>query len=285
MVRDFADGVGRKRGWFRRPKGTGLYLDGDFGVGKTHLLASTWHHAKGIRHYCSFSEAISLANILSPQKAIDHLAADLVCIDEFELDDPSNTRMADLLVHGLISRGARVMVTSNTIPGELGQGRMFVDQFRAQLQRIAQSFTDVHVPGKDYRQKRLDITQANPPHWGQTLTEFAAEGAPTIEAASLDRRLSDLPVVHLRAVASRLKGLAIRNLEPFPDQFRALRFVHFIDRLYDFHVPIRVSSSVPLREIFLEEYRDWAFAKKYRRCLSRLAESCSDTASPEGAPP
>ena len=45
------------RSWFRRPAPpegrAGIYLDGGFGVGKTHLLASLWHEApapQGVRH-------------------------------------------------------------------------------------------------------------------------------------------------------------------------------------------------------------------------------------------
>ena len=97
---------------------------------------------------------MSLAVQLGHQGAIDLLASDLICIDEFELDDPSNTRMIDLIIDGLVKQGGRLMVTSNTVPGELGQGRMFIDQFRAQLNRVANAFSDIHVPGNDYRQRR-----------------------------------------------------------------------------------------------------------------------------------
>ena len=132
----------------------GCYLDGDFGVGKTHLLAAAWEAAPGTKSYLSFAEAINLCVTTSPEQAIAELAADLICIDEFELDDPSNTRMADLLCDGLVRKGCRLLVTSNTVPGELGVGRLFVDQFRAQLVRISKLFTDIHVPGKDYRQRQ-----------------------------------------------------------------------------------------------------------------------------------
>ena len=42
------DGSDGRRGWLRRRAAPpedrpGLYLDGGFGVGKTHLLASLWH--------------------------------------------------------------------------------------------------------------------------------------------------------------------------------------------------------------------------------------------------
>ena len=96
---------------------------------------------------------MSLCTQLGPNGAAERLQADLVCFDEFELDDPSYTRLADLLLDQLVAGGAKIVVTSNTVPGELGVGRMFVDRFRAQLDRVAQHFHDVHVPGSDFRQR------------------------------------------------------------------------------------------------------------------------------------
>jgi cell division protein ZapE len=79
------------RWWHWQRRKPGLYIDGDFGVGKTHLLAAMFHANIGSVTFCSFAEAISLAILLTPAQAVERLAADLVCIDEFELDDPSNT--------------------------------------------------------------------------------------------------------------------------------------------------------------------------------------------------
>ena len=42
----------------------GLYLDGGFGVGKTHLLASTWHAAPGPKAYGTFVELTHLVGAL-----------------------------------------------------------------------------------------------------------------------------------------------------------------------------------------------------------------------------
>ncbi len=137
LVRGFAE---KKRGFLAdllaRKTKPGMYLDGGFGVGKTHLLAASFNAAPGTVRYLSFAEAMSLLIVRGREPAIALLTADLVCLDEFELDDPTNTRLADLLVTGLMARGARILTTSNTVPGELGQGRMAIDLFRTQLARI-----------------------------------------------------------------------------------------------------------------------------------------------------
>jgi cell division protein ZapE len=52
----------------------------------------------------------------------------------------------------------------------------------------------------------------------------------------------------------------------------ALRFVHLIDKLYDQGIHLAASARCDLIDIFSPEYRDKGYAKKYRRCLSRLGE-------------
>ena len=256
---------------FGRRGKAGLYLDGGFGVGKTHLLAACHHAAPGSKRFLSFAEAMSLMTILGHRAAIDLLRADLVCLDEFELDDPTNTRLADLLVRGLIERGCRIITTSNTVPGELGQGRMAVDLFRNELARIESAFTDIHVPGQDFR---LAISAGGPPRgWGPTVEDLPPdEGVLILGAQAFDRLLSGIPVVNLRRLAARLRGVSLTDLAPFDSAHAALRFVHAIDRCYDFQVPVRIRTDTAIDELFAHEALPTAFVKKYRRCRSRLAE-------------
>jgi len=267
-----------KRGFFSGIFGKktkpGMYLDGGFGVGKTHLLAASFNAAPGTKRYLSFAEAMSLLIVRGRESAIDVLTADVVCIDEFELDDPTNTRLADLLVTGLMKRRARIITTSNTVPGELGQGRMAIDLFRTQLARIEESFANIHVPGSDWRQKNAAL--------GQALTNWHADVEPLMESdcvilnmTQLDQWLSNIPVINLRRLAAMLQGLTITEVEPFHNQLAALRFVHLIDKLYDYGVSLRVRSATSIADLFPPEYCMASFAKKYRRCESRLMELCS----------
>lgn len=276
QVRTFASARRPRFAFLRRQRTPpGLYLDGGFGVGKTHLLAASFHAAPGTRRYISFAEAISLVVLLGGRAAADLLAADLVCIDEFELDDPANTRLADLLLEALVSRGSRIITTSNTVPGQLGQGRMAVDQFRNQLARIADRFTDVHVPGTDHR--RLVIAEGGtPPGWGPTPAPHAqGQAVTTIDIAALDAVLSGIPIANLRRLAALLPAITVVGMRPFTDQLVALRFVNFIDRCYEQECHLRVITDISIDAVFPEEHCQRAFAKKYRRCQSRLVEMCS----------
>lgn len=273
-VRDFA---WTDNGWWRRLLGTrgkpGLYLDGSFGVGKTHLLAACCNEADGERRYLSFSDAMSLMTMCGPQEAAELLAADLVCLDEFELDDPTNTRLADLLLGLLAERGARFVTTSNTVVGELGDGRMAVDLFHTQLSRIGEAFAGVHVPGGDHR--HLSVREGDdPPLWGPQVDSAAGEGWLCLDTGALDALLSGVPVVNLRRFAAAVHGVCVTGMRPFDDQLAALRFVNLVDRLYDWCVPMRVRASCRIAELFPEPPLRSAFHRKHRRCQSRLTELC-----------
>jgi cell division protein ZapE len=266
-------GNGLLNRWFGSGR-PGLYLDGSFGVGKTHLLAACYHEATGTRRYCPFSDAMSLMTMRGPQEAAALLAADLVCLDEFELDDPANTRLADLLLGLLAERGARFVTTSNTVVGELGDGRMAVDLFRAQLSRIGGACHGVHVPGHDHR--RLQVRDGDdPPLWGPQIEPEDDEGWVCLGADELDILLTGLPVVSLRRFATAINGLCVLALRPFEDQLAALRFVNLVDRLYDWCVPMRVRSACRVGELFREPPLRSAFHRKHRRCQSRLTELCA----------
>ncbi len=278
-VQAFACGTPKKF-WqlHRRSEQPGMYLDGDFGVGKTHLLAASFHAARGTKRYLSFSDAISIMILSGPKAAADLLAADLICIDEFELDDPSNTRLIDLLLDDLTTRGCRIMVTSNTVPDDLGGGRFPVEDFRRQLIRISSIFSDIHVPGHDYRQNLRTAAGHDPVRWSESLDVCENnERSLCLSADQMDALLADIPVVNIRRIAASLDTLSLSAVYPCNDQFVALRLVHLIDKLYDFRVRMFVEAHCHMDDLFLDEYKNGSFAKKYRRCASRLAELCSES--------
>ncbi len=132
----------------------GLYLDGGFGVGKTHLLAAAWHEAAGRKHYGTFVEYTHLAGALGFRGAVEALqGADLVCIDEFELDDPGDTVLMARLLRELTDSGARLAATSNTLPGALGTDRFAAEDFLREIQALGRLFEVVTVDGEDYRHR------------------------------------------------------------------------------------------------------------------------------------
>jgi cell division protein ZapE len=148
------------KGLFARSKSTptaGIYLDGGFGVGKTHLLAAIWHEYKGPKAFGSFLAYTSLIGLLGFADALKQLSSyELLCIDEFELDDPGDTMLMSRLLSELGAKGIRFAATSNTPPNALGQGRFAAKDFAREISAMSDRFLIVSVDGEDYRHRPVD---------------------------------------------------------------------------------------------------------------------------------
>ncbi|GAA0625634.1 cell division protein ZapE [Kutzneria viridogrisea] len=281
--------AGRGRTWLRsllgggRPTETklGLYLDGGFGVGKTHLLASLWHAVPGPKAYGTFVELTHLVGALGFPEAVRRLSEHrLLAIDEFELDDPGDTMLVTRLLSELMAAGVFVAATSNTLPDKLGEGRFAADDFLREIQSLSARFEVVRVDGPDYRHRGLPeapdpmseeqllaSAEATP---GATLDEFDALCAhlAKLHPSKYGRLVTDVAAVHLRGVHQA------------PDQDVALRLVAFADRLYDRAVPVAVSGQ-RLSELFTEEMLRGGYRKKYLRAVSRLVALSREVPAPQ----
>jgi cell division protein ZapE len=249
----------------------GLYLDGGFGVGKTHLLVAAFLEAKGPKAYLSFEELTYTVGLVGMPKAVERFSRlKYLFIDEFELDDPGNAQMVTNLLGQTMRKGLRVMTTSNTQPEALGQGRFNADQFRIQIQSLASQFADHSIDGPDYRHR--DFTHSPKPLDPEVLqATFNQNPKATLDTwPSVLELLRRLHPVRYRYLLEGLEAVYIQDLAAISDPNDALRLVHFIDKVYDSNVSLKF-SGVPLANLF-GEYRQGAFAKKFGRCLSRLAE-------------
>src|SRR5690606_8529592 len=136
----------------------GVYLDGGFGVGKTHLLAAVFHAMPARRKYFgSFIEYTALVGALGYKPTVALFrGADLLCIDEFELDDPGDTMVRTRLLGELVAAGTRLAATSNTPPNALGEGRFAAQDFLREIHAMAEAFQTLRIDGVDYRQRAID---------------------------------------------------------------------------------------------------------------------------------
>lgn len=134
----------------------GVYLDGGYGVGKTHLLASAWHANEKPATFGTFVEYTNLVGALGFVKARDDLKEmKLVCVDEFELDDPGDTVLMSRLMRELTDAGVKIIATSNTLPGSLGEGRFAAQDFLREIQALSDQFEVYRIDGQDYRHRGL----------------------------------------------------------------------------------------------------------------------------------
>ena len=259
----------------RRSAGAGIYLDGGFGVGKTHLLVAAYAEADtASKRYLTFQELVYLIGVLGRERAAAVLASsELLCVDEFELDDPGNTLIVKSFLATLFEQGGTVVTTSNTPPEAQGKGRFNAEDFTREIQSVAARFEVVSIGGPDYRQRAAA---------GDWLTtdrfEYLREGERSqqprlaLTFTELRQLLADVHPSRYGPLAAQLGTVYLEGVEQIDNQNEALRFVHFVDRLYDAGVSLRATGNVQLVELFDSSYRHSAYHKKHERALSRLAE-------------
>jgi cell division protein ZapE len=264
--------AGKKKLFGRREAlpGVGLYLDGGFGVGKTHLLASSYYRLPAPKAFATFGELTQLASVFGFVECIELLADYVVvCIDEFELDDPGNTTLISRLLSQLVERGVSVAATSNTLPEQLGEGRFAAQDFLREINTLASIFTTVRIEGPDYRHRDL------PPAPEPLSDEEVAARAAVFPGATLDEfdaLCAHLATMHPSRYLTLIEGVTavfITGVHPIDDQNVALRLVSLTDRLYDAGIPV-IASGTKLDTIFSDEMLAGGFRKKYLRATSRL---------------
>jgi cell division protein ZapE len=284
-LRQIAEELERAGGGWRRlraalgggERGSGVYLDGGFGVGKTHLLASLWHAAPGPRAYLSFDElvyAIGLLGVEGARQAFQGMR--LVAVDEWELDDPGNLKLALAFLRGALADGIRVATTSNTVPDELGRGRMDQKNFKAEIEELAAAFEVLRVEGEDYRHRRFQADPGRAYFLDQAAMEraraSARERALAVTFDELLRGLGEIHPIRYHALIGAIDELLLEGVRPLATLYEGLRWVHFIDKLYDNAVPFAATGQPGLIELFPAEWLTGPYGKKFSRCLSRMEE-------------
>lgn len=249
----------------------GRYLDGGFGVGKTHLLAALWHEVRVPAAFGTFVEYTNLVGALGFAQAVEALSRfRLVCIDEFELDDPGDTVLMSTLCARLVENGVRLVATSNTLPDRLGEGRFAAEDFMREIQGLAAHFETLRIDGEDYRHRGVPTARATS---SVEAVQAVVQATPHATLDRFDVLLQHLSAVHpsrYRALVHDLAAVGITHVATLHDQSAALRFVVLVDRLYDRDVVV-YAHGVPLTEVFALELLRGGYRKKYYRALSRLS--------------
>jgi cell division protein ZapE len=258
--------------------GVGLYLDGGFGVGKTHLLAAAYHEiTESAEHaeahptaFATFMELTQLAGVFGFAECIELLGDyTVLCIDEFELDDPGNTTLVSRLLSELVASGVSVAATSNTLPEQLGEGRFAVQDFLREINTLAQIFTTVRIDGPDYRHR--DLPAAPEPPSDERVAARAADvaGATLDDFDALCSHLATMHPSRYLALIDGVTAVFLTGAHRIDDQNVALRLVALTDRLYDAGIPV-VAAGATLDGIFSDEMLAGGYRKKYLRATSRL---------------
>jgi cell division protein ZapE len=197
------------------------------GFGVEHLiLASLWHSAPGPKRYGTFVEYTNLVGALGFRTAVEALkAARLVCIDEFELDDPGDTVLMSTLLGELVSSGVSLAATSNTLPDRLGEGRFAADDFLREIQGLSAHFDVLRIEGEDYRHRGLP--EAPEPLSDDEVRRRAAAvtGGVVDEFGPLLQHLTHVHPSRYGALVQGVSVLGLVGVRTVTDQASALRLV------------------------------------------------------------
>ncbi|WP_182111286.1 MULTISPECIES: cell division protein ZapE [unclassified Actinotalea] len=273
-----AERLGRpsRRGWLRRPPAPpAVYLDGGFGVGKTHLLAALAHRTPDAA-FGSFVEYTHLVGALGFAPTVAALSTRrLVCIDEFELDDPGDTLLMSRLLRELSDAGVGLAATSNTLPEQLGEGRFAAEDFLREIQAMSDRFEVLRIDGPDYRHRggghRLEALDDD-------VVRQVTSGTPGATCDDFGALLAHLRTVHPSRYGALVEGVATVGLTGVGrarDQADALRLVSLVDRLYEGDVPVLLGGDAdPV--LFDDAMLRGGYRKKYLRALSRLGALAQD---------
>lgn len=260
----------------RKPKPAlpGIYLDGGFGVGKTHLLAALWHETPGRKYFGTFIEYTALVGALGFADTVAQLrGAQLICIDEFELDDPGDTMMMTRLLGELVATGTHVAATSNTPPNSLGEGRFAASDFLREIQAMSSNFETVRIDGLDYRRRDIEgrAVSVEPAALHQMVGALFDRGSRVTEDdfGALMRHLATVHPSKYIKMIDDVDVIALDGVFLLTNQTDALRLVAFIDRVYDAEIPI-IACGLALNEVFDAEMMAGGYRKKYQRSQSRM---------------
>lgn len=259
-----------------------IYLDGVYGVGKTHLLAAIGNEYRYKSAFLSFSELVYLIAFYRLKDVVVELSNkfDIVLIDEFELDDPGDAMMGINFVREMSNTDCVVVVTSNTLPSQLGKRKLDILLFKERIGKLINTFDTIIIDGKDYRLKLKKIEFNETSKSIESIFEtYKTKNRKKliVDFEELIEKLREVHPFRYTQLSYNLDALFIEKLRPFSSEelMDTLRFTHLIDTLYYGDVEIFASGSCSIFDLFHPDLKDGKFKTKIGRCLSRLSEKCT----------
>ena len=212
---------------------SGVYLDGGFGVGKTHLLAALWHVSEGPKAFGTFVEYTNLVGALGFTAAVEAFSAYRTHLyRRVRTRRPGDTVLMSTFLGNVVERGVRVAATSNTLPDRLGRGDSprTTSSGRSRVSHRTSNWCVSRGPTTDIAGKWRPALPSNPPNsndWPTSRRTRPTTPSPTAGP------LTYHPSLAVRPLVADLELLCLADVRRLTDQADALRLVVLVDRLYD----------------------------------------------------
>ncbi len=302
----------------RQPEIKGLYFWGGVGRGKTWLIDSFFNTLpfsnKRRIHFHPFMQGIHeqlkyLPKTPDPLPIIARQMAQefqLLCIDEFHVQDITDAMLLSGLLKALFSQGVVLVTTSNIPPDELYKNGLQRDSFLPAIQLIKQHTRTFELNNKtDYRTLVLEkegsyhspLNQYNNNMMMQHYIKISSHAPIQAHLIEINKRqiqvlgANDSSAKHPQSViwfdfdelcntarssadylriARQYRHILISNLYRMGEEKDdiAKRFVHLIDTLYDNHCSIVICAETEPDELYYGRQLKVSFP----RTASRLKE-------------
>ncbi|MEH6397120.1 cell division protein ZapE [Pseudoalteromonas sp.] len=306
------------KGWFSKlfnkdstPPIKGLYFWGGVGRGKTYLVDTFYEALPGKRkmrvHFHRFMHRVhdelkkldKTANPLEVVADILKAETDIICFDEFFVQDITDAMLLGGLMEALFERGIVLVATSNIVPDELYRNGLQRARFLPAIALVNANTEIVNVDsGIDYRLRTLEQAEIfHSPLDAQAdknLFEYFDKLSP--EPGVLDqaieiegrmiktRKVSDCIVmfdfpelcesarsqVDYMEISRLYNTVILSNVKQLgqSNDDAARRFIALVDEFYERHVTLIISAEKPITELYTQGNLNFEF----KRCISRLQE-------------
>ncbi|MCO7199135.1 MULTISPECIES: cell division protein ZapE [Pseudoalteromonas] len=293
------------------PKVKGLYFWGGVGRGKTYLVDTFFDALPTERkmrvHFHRFmhrvhAELKKLNEVKNPLESIADTfksETDIICFDEFFVQDITDAMLLGGLMQALFARGIVLVATSNIVPDDLYKNGLQRARFLPAIELVKANTEVVNVDsGIDYRLRTLE--QAEIFHSpldkqaDENLFDYfnklspepgKAEQAIEIEGRMIQTRMVsdcivmfDFPAlcetarsqVDYMEISRLYNTVILSNVKQMGQQNddAARRFIALVDEFYERNVTLIISAAAPITELYTEGTLNFEF----KRCISRLQE-------------